>query len=112
MESARASGNEAARDPVHHAARTRSTRLVHCRCLARRSGRSSGNRGSQRTAIVWPDGPPMKSPKPIIGERLGGEPQNEQEHFIQCPDCGRWIDMRNLGEVLEHEWTCDKSRAG
>jgi len=27
----------------------------------------------------------MKRSKPIIGERLGGEPQNEREHFIQCP---------------------------
>jgi len=68
MESARASGNEAARDPVHHAARTRSTRLVRCRCLARRSGRSSGNRGSQRTAIVWPEAPPMKSPTSLAND--------------------------------------------
>jgi len=43
----------------------------------------------------------MKSPKPIIGERRDGEPQNEREHFIQCPACGSWIDMRKLDEVLE-----------
>src|SRR5262245_61569719 len=71
MESARASGNEAARDPVHHAGRTRSTRLVHCRCLARRSGRSSGNRGPQRAAIVWPEGPRMKSAKPVLRRAIG-----------------------------------------
>ena len=45
--------------------------------------------------------------KKIIGERLGGEPQDEREHFIQCPACGRWLDMRDLGEVLDHEWTCE-----
>jgi len=49
----------------------------------------------------------MKSPKPIIGERLGGEPQDEREHFIKCPACGRWLDMRDVGEVLDHEWTCE-----
>ena len=53
------------------------------------------------------EGAPMKSPKPIIGERLGGEPQHEQEHFIQCLVCGRSIDMRALAAVLDHEWTCD-----
>jgi len=41
--------------------------------------------------------------KKIIGERLGGEPQDEREHFIKCPACGRWLDMRDLGEVLAHE---------
>ena len=29
------------------------------------------------------------------------------EHLIRCPACGRWIDMRDLGEVLEHERACD-----
>jgi len=37
--------------------------------------------------------------KKIIGERLGGEPQDERENFIQCPACGRWLDMRDPGEV-------------
>jgi hypothetical protein len=31
-----------------------------------------------------------------------GEPQDEREHFINCPACGRWIDMRDLGEVLAY----------
>ena len=53
----------------------------------------------------------MKSSKPIIGKPRR-RAQNELEHFIQCPACGRWIDMRNLGEVLDHEWACDKSRIG
>jgi len=49
--------------------------------------------------------------KVIIGERLGGEPQDEREHFIKCPTCGRWLDMRDLGEVLAHEQACDGSKA-
>jgi hypothetical protein len=24
-------------------------------------------------------------------------------HFIKCPICGVWIDMRDLGQVLAHE---------
>jgi len=52
----------------------------------------------------------MKSSKPIFGKPRDGEPQHERGHFIQCPACGRWIDMRKLDEVLDHEWTCDKSR--
>lgn len=37
------------------------------------------------------------------GQRAGGEPVDEREHFIKCPMCGHMIDMRNLGEVFEHE---------
>jgi hypothetical protein len=36
-------------------------------------------------------------PHKIVGKRRGGEPQDEREHFIKCPACGRWIDMRDLG---------------
>lgn len=37
-----------------------------------------------------------------IGRRLG-PPVEEAEHFIRCPACGGWIDMRDLGQVMEHE---------
>jgi hypothetical protein len=50
-------------------------------------------------------------PRKIIGKPVGGEPQDERENFIQCPDCDRWIDMRDLGEVLDHEHACDKTPA-
>jgi len=43
----------------------------------------------------------------IIGKRRGGEPQDEREHFMKCQDCGRWVDMRDLDDVLAHERTCD-----
>ena len=39
----------------------------------------------------------------IISERVGGEPADEVEHFIRCPTCGRWIDCRDFGQVLQHE---------
>jgi hypothetical protein len=49
-------------------------------------------------------------PRKIIGKRRSGE-QDEREHFIKCPACGGWIDMRDLGDVLEHERTCDGTPA-
>jgi hypothetical protein len=39
----------------------------------------------------------------IIGDRVGGDPKSEAEHFIKCPKCGGYVDMRDLGQVLEHE---------
>lgn len=40
-------------------------------------------------------------------ERKGGEPTDEREHFIKCPACGTWLDMRDLAMILAHEETCD-----
>lgn len=37
------------------------------------------------------------------GERLGGPPKDEAEHFIKCEACGGWIDCRDLGSVFAHE---------
>ena len=33
----------------------------------------------------------------FIGERIDGKPSNENEHFMRCPTCGGWLDMRDLG---------------
>jgi hypothetical protein len=38
----------------------------------------------------------------FIGERVDDEPSNEAEHFMRCPACGGWIDMRDLGQVFDH----------
>ena len=38
-----------------------------------------------------------------IGQRVGGEPPDESEHFMKCEACGRYFDMRDLGQVFEHE---------
>ena len=40
---------------------------------------------------------------PIIGQRIGGEPESEAEHFLVCPACGQAFDMRDLSQVLHHE---------
>ena len=37
------------------------------------------------------------------GRPVGEQPANEADHFIQCPVCTEWIDMRDLGQVIEHE---------
>jgi hypothetical protein len=26
----------------------------------------------------------------------------EADHFMKCPGCGEWFDMRDLGQVLAH----------
>ena len=38
----------------------------------------------------------------IYGHPNGWEPSSEADHFVQCPGRGAWIDMRDLGMVLEH----------
>jgi hypothetical protein len=38
-----------------------------------------------------------------LGERVGGPPREEAEHFIKCAACGGWIDCRDLGAVFSHE---------
>jgi hypothetical protein len=37
-----------------------------------------------------------------VGERVGGPPPDEREHFYQCPECDQAIDKRDLGQVLYH----------
>ena len=39
----------------------------------------------------------------IIGEREGGDPENELDNFYQCAKCGQSVDMRDLGQVFHHE---------
>jgi hypothetical protein len=39
----------------------------------------------------------------VMGERIGGPPLSEAEHFWKCEACGGWYDMRDLGAVLDHE---------
>lgn len=38
----------------------------------------------------------------VTGKPEGWTPACEVDHFMKCPDCGGWIDMRDLGMVLEH----------
>jgi hypothetical protein len=39
----------------------------------------------------------------IVGERLGGAPADEREHFYRCPECGQAVDKRDPGQVFHHE---------
>ncbi len=45
------------------------------------------------------------TPAPIgkPGRVISAEPLGELDHYFECSECGWMIEMRNLGEVLEHE---------
>jgi hypothetical protein len=36
------------------------------------------------------------------GTDADGVAQTEADHFMKCPGCGRWFDMRDLRQVSEH----------
>jgi len=40
---------------------------------------------------------------PIIGQRIGGDPDDELEHFYLCKACQQPVDMRDLAAVFHHE---------
>jgi hypothetical protein len=37
------------------------------------------------------------------GRRVDRPVESEAEHFIRCPNCGVLLDLRDLGQVLEHD---------
>jgi hypothetical protein len=41
--------------------------------------------------------------KGVFGKRIGGEPDDESEHFYVCAECGQTVDMRDLHAVIHHE---------
>ena len=43
--------------------------------------------------------PPMIA----AGVLIGADPADEARHYYKCAECGHMVDMRNLGEVFEHE---------
>jgi uncharacterized C2H2 Zn-finger protein len=36
------------------------------------------------------------------GRDADGIAQTEADHFMKCPGCGQWFDMRDLSQVCEH----------
>jgi hypothetical protein len=38
-----------------------------------------------------------------IGQREGGDPDDELAHFYLCKACHQPVDMRDLGAVFHHE---------
>jgi hypothetical protein len=49
-------------------------------------------------------GPPQAGAGSMIarGVDADGIVETEADHFIKCPGCGEWFDMRDLGQVLAH----------
>jgi len=39
----------------------------------------------------------------LPSKRVGGEPEDERHHFMECPTCGQWFDCRKLGDVFHHD---------
>ena len=37
------------------------------------------------------------------GKRVGGDPENEAQHFYVCAACGQAVDRRSLFQVFHHE---------
>ena len=38
----------------------------------------------------------------ILGTDADGAAETEADHFMKCPGCGQWFDMRDLGQALAH----------
>ena len=36
------------------------------------------------------------------GKDADGVAKTEADHFMKCPGCGKWFDMRDLSQVLGH----------
>jgi hypothetical protein len=36
---------------------------------------------------------------------IDGPAKNEVDHFMRCPGCGQWFDMREFGRALAGERT-------
>jgi len=37
-----------------------------------------------------------------LAVRAAGPPAGEHDHFLECPVCGQTLDMRDLGQALDH----------
>lgn len=50
-----------------------------------------------------PDMSGMEISNELAGKRVGGDPENEADHFMECRGCGQNFDMRDLGQIIHHE---------
>ena len=61
--------------------------------------------GTLRRVMIKSEGCPGRHPcliiraALIIGELINGGAASEAGHLMQCPDCGGYFDMRDLGQV-------------
>jgi hypothetical protein len=37
-----------------------------------------------------------------VGERVGGPPADEGQHYHVCPECGQAVDWRDFGRLFHH----------
>src|SRR5258705_13669868 len=49
----------------------------------------------------------MKDVPRNTGIDADGVVETEADHFMKCPGCGQWFDMRDLGEVLANVHDAD-----
>jgi hypothetical protein len=40
--------------------------------------------------------------KPSQGQPRGWKPKTELEHFMECPVCHQWFDMRDPDNIAKH----------
>jgi len=66
----------------------------------RKTSKPTSKQKSKAHGRAW--GPVVRRGQ-YIGKRVGGKPKDEAEHFMRTPQCGGRIDMRDLGQVFEHE---------
>ena len=38
----------------------------------------------------------------LIMNGYDGIAQIEADHFMNCPGCGEWFDLRDLGQIIRH----------
>ena len=48
----------------------------------------------------------------IYGTAAERPGETEADHFVQCPGCGAWVDMRDLGIVLDDARPCRNPQFG
>ena len=65
-----------------------------------RRRRTPGQRAGPETHTPKLEAEDSRMIKP--GADADGIAQTESDHFMKCPGCGEWFDMRDLGEVIEH----------
>jgi hypothetical protein len=45
---------------------------------------------------------PMTEALKYRGVDADGLAETEADHFMKCPGCGEWFDMRDRGQILVH----------
>lgn len=46
----------------------------------------------------------MTIDKTIVGNKVGGDPENEEDNFYFCDICNQYIDRKLLWQVMHHQY--------